>query len=256
MIVRWTDDGWFEEDGLLTALNMSGDVYIPRVVSVVGAGGKTTVIRRLQGECLQEKIGHVVTTTTHMQYEKAESFLSEGSLERVMELAGRLGTVWLGEPVSEEKMKGPSVELLCELYESGLWLLVEADGARRLPVKAPEEHEPVIVPFSTDVICVYGMDAVGCPIGEVCCRVNRVTELLGKTPQDLLEAVDIVRLAVSADGGRKAVTEDMRYAVLLNKVDTTERLKEAAKIAGMLRKKGVDTVLATSLLLSQEKDIR
>lgn len=254
MIVRWTDAGWKEEEGILEALHLLED--IPRVVSVVGAGGKTTVIRRLQGECLQEHIGHVVTTTTHMQYERTESFLSEGALERVMELAGRLGTVWLGKPVSEEKMKGPSVELLREIYERGLWLLVEADGARRLPVKAPEEHEPVIVPFSTDVICVYGMDAVGCPIGEVCCRVDRVTDILGKTPTNFLEAVDIARLAASDAGGRKAVTENMRYAVILNKADTTERLKEAAKIAGILRRKGVDTVLATSGLQSQEKDIR
>ena len=37
------------------------------IVSVVGAGGKTTVIRRLREECLAEKIPHIVSTTTHMQ---------------------------------------------------------------------------------------------------------------------------------------------------------------------------------------------
>lgn len=248
MIVKWTDDGWKREERLLEALELRKEEG-PRVVSLVGAGGKTTVVLRLRGECLEAGISHVVTTTTHMQFERAEDFLSEASLERVTEMAGRFGTVWLGEPVSEGKMKGFSVDFLERVYAAGLWLLVEADGAKRMPVKAPEEHEPVVAPFSTDVLAVYGLDAVGRPIGEVCFRVDKVTEILGKTPVEILTAGDIIRLAVSATGGKKQVTDGMCYGVILNKADTPERLIVAAEIAGGLRAAGVETILATSDLI-------
>lgn len=250
MIVKWTDDGWKCEKQLLDALGLNKEDG-PRVVSLVGAGGKTTVVLRFREECLGAGISHVVTTTTHMQFEKTGDFLSEASLERVMEMVGRFGTVWLGEPVSEGKMRGVSVDFLEQVYAKGLWFLVEADGAERLPVKAPAEHEPVVVPFSTDVLAVYGLDAVGRPIGEVCFRVDKVTALLGKTAADRLTAVDIVRLAVSAAGGRKQVTDGMRYGVILNKADTPERLYVAAEIARGLRAVGVETILATADLISE-----
>ncbi len=250
MIVRWTDDGWKREKQLLDALGLNKEDG-PRVVSLVGAGGKTTVILRFRGECLEEGISHVVTTTTHMQFERSGDFLSEASLERVMEMAGQFRTVWLGEPVSEGKMKGFPVDFLEQVYAKGLWLLVEADGAKRLPVKAPAEHEPVVVPFSTDVLAVYGLDAVGRPIGEACFRVDKVMALLGKTAVDRLTAVDIVRLAASAAGGRKQVTDGMRYGVILNKADTPERLFVAEEIARGLRAAGVETILATADLIPE-----
>ena len=250
MIVRWTDDGWKREERLLEALELRKEEG-PRVVSLVGAGGKTTVVRRFREECLGAGISHVVTTTTHMQFKKAGDFLSEASLERVMEMVGRFGTVWLGEPVSEGKMRGVSVDFLEQVYAKGLWLLVEADGAKRLPVKAPDVHEPVVVPFSTDVLAVYGLDAVGRPIGEVCFRVDKVTGLLGKTAEDTLTAGDIVRLAASVAGGRKQVTDGMRYAVILNKADTSERLAVAKEIARGLRAAGIETILATADLISE-----
>lgn len=250
MIVKWTDDGWKREERLLDALNLSKEEG-PRVISLVGAGGKTTVVRRFREECLGAGISHVMTTTTHMQFEKTEDFLSEASLEQVMEMVGRFGTVWLGEPVSEGKMRGVSVDFLRRIADGGLWLFVEADGAKRLPVKAPDVHEPVVVPFSTDVLAVYGLDAVGRPIEEVCFRVDKVTALLGKTVADRLTAVDIVRLAASTAGGRKQVSDGMRYGVILNKADTPERLFVAAEIARGLQAAGIETILATADLIPE-----
>ena len=81
--------------------------------------------------------------------------------------------------------------------------------------------------------------------------MDKVTALLGKTAADRLTAVDIVRLAVSAAGGRKQVTDGMRYGVILNKADTPERLYVAAEIARGLRAVGVETILATADLISE-----
>ena len=39
--------------------------------------------------------------------------------------------------------------------------MIEADGAKRLPLKVPGEWEPVIPDFTDLVVGVIGMDAVG-----------------------------------------------------------------------------------------------
>lgn len=239
---------------LFEALQM--DKSRQEVVSVTGGGGKTTVIRRLQQECMELGIPHAVSTTTHMQYEKNAAFLEEESLERLLAVEKREHTVWMGRPVSAEKMRGFSHAFLEKVHAHGLWLFLEADGAKYLPVKAPAEHEPVIVPFSTRVIQVYGLDGVGHSIGEICFRPQHVAEILGKTTKDLLTPVDIARLAASPRGGRKSVHAEMRYQVVLNKADNEERQQFAVQIAAALAEYGCTDVVMTAGLCESWQGIQ
>ena len=153
MILSWREDRWQTEVSLFDAWNLDRDHR--EILSLTGGGGKTTVIRRLQKECMERHIFHGIATTTHMQYEKNESFLGIPSLESFLRIYEKYGTVWMGEPVSEEKMAGLPEEFLRQVIHAGAWLLLEADGAKCLPVKAPEEHEPVILPETNRVIQVY-----------------------------------------------------------------------------------------------------
>ena len=240
-------------DSLFAALQMKETIQ--EVVSVTGGGGKTTLIRRLQQECMQRRILHAVSTTTHIQYARNAAFLGEESLERLLEVEKKEHTVWMGRPVSETKMKGFSHDFLETVKEEGLWLLLEADGAKCLPVKAPAEHEPVIVPFSTRVVQVYGLDGVGHPIGEICFRPQYVADILGKTTEDLLTPVDIARLAASPRGGRKSVNAKMRYQVVLNKADNEERQQFAVQIAAALAEYGFTDVVLTAMLGESGRNI-
>lgn len=58
--------------------------------------------------------------------------------------------------------------------------MLEADGAKCLPIKAPEAHEPVILPETTRVIQVYGMDGLDQSIGERCFRATGWRRSLAK----------------------------------------------------------------------------
>ena len=78
MILSWREDRWQKESSLFDALGVNVDHQ--EVLSLTGGGGKTTVIRRLQKECMERNVFHGVSTTTHMQYEKNESFLGIPSL--------------------------------------------------------------------------------------------------------------------------------------------------------------------------------
>ena len=253
MIQRIEQGGRKAYDSLFAALQMKETIQ--EVVSVIGGGGKTTLIRRLQRECLQRGIPHAVSTTTHMQYVRNAAFLEEESLERLLAVQKKEHTVWMGHPVSERKMKGFSPEFLEVVKEAGLWLFLEADGAKWLPVKAPAEHEPVIVPFSTRVIQVYGLDGVGHPIGEICFRPQQVAGILGKTLEEMLTPVDIARLAASPQGGRKSVGDKMRYQVVLNKADDEERQLLAVETAAALNEYGITDVVMIAGLCERWRNI-
>lgn len=240
-------------DSLFAALRMKETIQ--EVVSVTGGGGKTTLIRRLQQEYMQRGIPHAVSTTTHMHYVRNVAFLEKEDLERLLAVEKKEHTVWMGKPVSEIKMKGFSSDFLETVKETGLWLLLEADGAKGLPVKAPAEHEPVIPPFSTRVIQVYGLDGIGHSIGEKCFRPQYVADILGKTTRDLLTPVDIARLAISPRGGRKSVDAEMRYQVVLNKADDEKRQQLAVQIADELAECGITDVVMTSGLYEPWRNI-
>ena len=250
MILSWREGGWQKESSLFDALGVNVDHQ--EVLSLTGGGGKTTVIRRLQKECMERNVFHGVSTTTHMQYEKNESFLGIPSLESFLEIYQRCGTVWMGEPVSEEKMKGFSEAFLQKVLKTGAWLLLEADGAKSLPIKAPEAHEPVILPETTRVIQVYGMDGLDRPIGECCFRSHRVAEILGKTENDQLTETDLSLLAASTQGGRKMVG-DRAYHVILNKADTPEMVHQAVKAGEKMLEYGIQSVCIMSRLMEDAK---
>lgn len=74
------------------------------VVSIVGAGGKTTCLRRLQLECKKLGISAAAGTTTHIQYERNESFLDRPDMDAAREILKKTGTLWMGEPVSRLEM--------------------------------------------------------------------------------------------------------------------------------------------------------
>ena len=98
------------------------------------------------------------------------------------------------------------------------------------------------------MLCVYGLDGVGQPIKEVCCRVEEVCAILGKREKDVLTAADLAKLAVSPAGGRKGVRPGMDYAVLFNKADTREREAAALEAAKALAGPETRILMAADLM--------
>ncbi len=158
-------DGFRSADSLWEALRL--DAFPgPPVLSVVGAGGKTSLICRLAQEGRRRGKRVLVTTTTHMyrpvRYGK--------TWEEVRRLLEKDGEAWLGADASEEKISGPGEALYRSCCSLAELVLVEADGSRRLPVKVPAAHEPVIPDNTSMILSMSGMSALGKPIEEVCFR--------------------------------------------------------------------------------------
>ena len=119
------------------------------------------------------------------------------------------------------------------------YVLLEADGAKRLPLKAPAEHEPVIPPETTLVIAVLGLDGIGKPVSEAAFRPERYAALIGKPESEPVTPLDAARVLTHPDGQRKNVTGTMRFCVLLNKADDEKRSAFALELARELNGTGL-----------------
>ena len=115
-------------------------------------------------------------------------------------------------------------------------VLIEADGAKRMPCKAPAAHEPVLLPQCDTVLAVTGLSALRHPLREVCFRAELAQQILRVPGNAVLTPTLLAKLLVSESGGKKAVGERSFYAVL-NQVDTEEQAVLARQTADILKKR-------------------
>lgn len=217
------------------------------VVSLVGGGGKTTLMYHLAQVSQGRGLRTAVMTTTKIG--RPGSYCPSMTACRAFWAAGEYAVC--GERLNGRKLVAPAPAFLSQLLAQADALFIEADGARRLPCKAPAAHEPVILPETDTVIAVMGLDALGQPVGEVCLRTEIVQALLGCGPEHRLTGADMVRLLLSEQGSRKGVAQRDFY-VMLNKCDDARRLEVGREILELLRDQGqVRAVLTAGMRRSE-----
>jgi probable selenium-dependent hydroxylase accessory protein YqeC len=212
------------------------------VVSLVGAGGKTTLMFRLGKELSRLKKRVVITTTTKILEPSPEEtpFLlinsDEEQLKRAVlrEIRERQEMTIAAERLGSGKLKGVSCSLVDTLWTSEEidHILVEADGASGRPIKAPREWEPVIPSSSGLVVAILGMDGLEKPLDDRYVfqpeRVSRITGIpLGERMTDEGMAV----LMTHPEGIFKGAPFSSRVTAFLNKVDIPEGLSKARRVA-------------------------
>ncbi len=197
------------------------------VIALVGAGGKTTLMFSLADLMSSNGMRVSVTTTTHI---KKPPFFD--SLRNVNSRWSRGKYAVLGRGTGDGKLEAlPTDEYsaLCDISDA---VLVEADGSRRLPAKAPAAHEPQIPSNADIVIAVQGLSAIGKPLASACHRPDIAADILGTEKEHALTSQDLAILLTSERGGRKGVGDRAFYAVL-NQCDSAE---QRASVSEELRK--------------------
>lgn len=202
-------------------------IEVPAHVALVGAGGKTTLLRAI-GQCLQARGARVLlTTTTKMGTSQVDALPGFGA-HRVV------GT----------KVLGPTPEAVDRAFASGDFdaVVVEADGARHHLVKSPAAHEPVVPGSATLVIAVVGAGALDRVIEDVAHRPLRVAGVAGCRSYDRLTPERAARVLLSVRGLRKGVPPGARYAVAVNRTGPDERASAEA-LAVLVAAAGVPVVV-------------
>ncbi|WP_376791884.1 selenium cofactor biosynthesis protein YqeC [Thermoflexus sp.] len=208
------------------------------VVAFVGAGGKTTMAWRLLHELGRPESPAVWTTTTHI----AEPILPEGTgllraedptPELIRGLLRRLPrwilvarrTEALPEPPDGPypahpwKLKGLSPEGLDRLIPAvpeASWI-IEADGARRMLLKWPAEHEPALPAEIDAVAVVASLEALGRPIGAVAHRAALAVTHLGGRLEDPVTPEWLAALICHPMGGQKGIPPGARRILVLTR---------------------------------------
>lgn len=212
------------------------------VIALVGAGGKTSTMFRLAHELAKARLRVVSTTTTKIGTpapEQSRCFIVAAErgelLDRVRQalLTERHITV-ARAPYDADKFTGLPPEWIADLQAlpEVHAVLVEADGARKLPLKAPRDGEPVIPENTTLVVAVAGMSCIGLPLDENhVCRANQVAALTGQPLGALIRPEDVARVLAATGGGRKDIPAAARAVALLNQADDAPRLEAARRVA-------------------------
>lgn len=229
-------------------------------VSIVGAGGKTTLMYFLGKELEAAGYRTLMTTTTMLYYPEEEDastvLLGKDSLMEFLitekskssMTPGTEGnaskSILFGSHIietDEKKIKGFEKVEMESLEKSGLFekfdfVLIEADGSKRKSVKASNDSEPVIIEITDAVIGVVGLDCLEKEINEENVhRAEAFAKLMNKKLGDRITDIDIKDLAISKEGLFKNTPSHSKKILILNKAET-ERIEAGKTIINLIRK--------------------
>lgn len=211
----------------------------PGVTSVIGSGGKSTLLARLAEELRAKGATVALATTTHFMPFEGVATVAGHDVDEVRAALAAGGVACVAVPAEGPAgaagKLGPGALAPAELARLADYVLVEADGSKRLPLKAHAAWEPVVPEGSAQSVLVVGASGFGRPIREAVHRPERFCELAGCSPED--EATpEAVAAVIRAEGlADRAVVNQCEGEGALACARRLEALLDVPVAAGSLR---------------------
>lgn len=190
----------------------------PGIVSLIGSGGKTTLMRSLAAAVPGTA---VVCTSTRILPPEGIPVLTGTDPGAVRAALERGRVVCVGTPAPEGKLSAPGIASR-DLARMAEHVFVEADGSRGRPLKAHAPWEPVIPDGTARTILVLGIDGIGGRIRDAAHRPERYAALAGCGPDETV-TVEMAARALTAEG--------LGDLIFLNKVETADAWEDARALA-------------------------
>jgi probable selenium-dependent hydroxylase accessory protein YqeC len=218
------------------------------LISLVGAGGKTTLMFRLARDLITERKKVVTTTTTKIlePFSGETLFLlvdrDEEKLKQFVfkHLDQYKHITIASERIGSSKLRGGSSGLVNDLWISHEidYLIVEADGAAGRPIKAPRKGEPVIPSNTTLVVAILGVDGAGRELTEEnAFQPELISKMTGIPVGGRMTDEAIAILMTHPEGVFKGASPSSRVVAFLNKVDIPDGIAKAKGIAEKILEK-------------------
>lgn len=191
-------------------------------IGFCGAGGKTTSLVCLSNELLNIQQKVLITTTTKMfplpESDDLEIVIRE--TVNLNDLNSKSVCQWLVGINEEGKGVGPKVDEINKTNNyTDIWKLIEIDGSRMHPIKAPSHLEPVYTAGLDLVYGVIGASAFGQPISEQWVhRLERFLEVTQTKQGQMITPEVVSRLIQSPQGLFKDLPEGTLARVLISQV--------------------------------------
>ena len=228
----------------------------PGITAIIGSGGKSTLLKTLGLELMRAGGRVLLCTTTHMFPVAGVPW--DGSNRRLDAAPWQPGTLHVPGCTCEAcagmsrgsicqagvldpetgKLSSPA-EPLDQLAQRFDYVLAEADGSKRLPLKAHAAWEPVIPAGTANVIWIVGASGFGKPVAEVVHRPELFCERCDCEPTDIATPE---RVAMVLNAELRML--NLNYArIMLNQVDTLADPVVASRFETALSR----PIVATSL---------
>lgn len=163
------------------------------IYAIVGAGGKTGLMKEMAARFRREGKSVFATTTTHM-FAEEDTLLTEDAAVITAALR-KNGYVFAGVP------EGPKIKALPESVYSEVCaaadvVLVEADGSKHMPLKVPNATEPMIPDNADEILVVCGLHGLDKAAKDACHRLELVKALLDITDDTVMTPHHVYRLVM------------------------------------------------------------
>tara|TARA_B100000686_G_scaffold355167_1_gene470613 strand:+ start:4387 stop:5115 length:729 start_codon:yes stop_codon:yes gene_type:complete len=210
-------------------------------IGIVGGGGKTTILHAL-GRELPGKT--VLTCTTKMGYDQNRDLpvYFEPEDELILKISPET-PIMAWKEIQGEKAIGVDPSTCDHWFKIIDNVVVEADGSRRLPFKAPAHFEPVIPESCTVMISTIGADALDQIIDTHCHRPQRVADFAECFPEEYLTPERAAKVILHPEGQIKAKPPQAQFCVVITKVDETNVYK-VEELVDLLRRAEERTTIA------------
>lgn len=209
------------------------------ITSVIGGGGKTTLLSVLARELSASGATVALTTTTHfLPFEGMPALSGPGEWN-----AAASPVACFASPTREGKLTVPACGIPA-LAKAADYVLVEADGSKRLPLKAHADWEPAVPKDSKRCVLMLGGSGFGRPVREAVHRPELFCELAG-CEGDADATPELVAAAIAAEAASGRIAPDV---VVINQAEDPRVARAARDFAVALRVHGFGaSVLAGSI---------
>lgn len=229
------------------------------VISIVGAGGKSTFMYSLAEE-LRDKSRVLVTTTTKIYMPEKEDYdfivIGEDNINKCNKYNG----IYLyGKCVNKEnKIIGLSEENIEGKLSYFDYILIEADGSKRKPIKGWNDTEPVVIDKTQKTIGIISIEVIGKEINDD--NVHRLEKFMDITNSKKYELINIEYLT-SLIYHHKGLFKDSRgeKVLFINKVEGAKEISLTHELLDCILKKNknyIDKIIIGSLKNKEYKLIK
>jgi molybdenum cofactor cytidylyltransferase len=226
-------------------------------LALTGSGGKSSALFRLGNEFLggsssksakntRFELSRVfLTTTTHLsqnqiRYADHHIIYKDIDAQGIKDLGNLKGKILVtGYPVEKNRLGGVPLRWLDSLKiyadEYSIPILIEADGSRQLPLKAPGPKEPV-VPDWVDIVAVFaGLSGLNQPLTEEWVfREELFSKLANISLGEIISPQALAKVLGHPFGGLKSIPDKSRRIIVLNQSTNSKRQAAAFHISSLL----------------------
>ena len=210
------------------------------VVSLLGGGGKTTLLYEMAGFGVRNGQNVLVTTSTHL-YRPPEEWRDRTLKEVERKFQAGCAAIIGSDCRDPKKIAMPEEQLFETARKKADLTLIEADGTK---------HLPALLSCSDLVVGVTGLSALGQPLEKSCFRAKLAAERLGCPMDHRITEEDLAQL-IAAEWGQQKDLDGRAFYAVLHQYEEKEHKKAVRKIAELLQRRGIRQIFVTCVPKNQ-----